>query len=78
MIKTDDKEIQETASPVLPVAEAKGDLVSVTITKFGDGKVSTGVHEAGFGDIYARRGEKILVSKGTALALEAKALAEAD
>lgn len=78
MAKTDDKEVQETASPVLPVAEAKGALVSVTITKFGDGKVSTGVHEAGFGDIYAKRGEKIAVSKGTAASLEAKGLAEAD
>jgi hypothetical protein len=38
MAKADDKEAQETASPVLPAAEQKGDLVSVTITKFGDGQ----------------------------------------
>lgn len=78
MAKSGEKDIQETASPVLPVAEVKGDLVSVTITKFGDGKVSTGVHEPGPGDIYAKRGEKMAVSKGTAQALEAKGLAEID
>lgn len=72
------EDIRETATPVLPKAEPVGDLVEVTITKFGEGKVSTGVHVAGEGDIFASRGEKIMVSKAVAARLEVLGVAEAD
>jgi hypothetical protein len=68
----------ETATPVLPKAEKDPTLVEVTITKFGEGLVSTGVHVTGEGDIYAKRGEKLQVSKATAARLETLGLAEAD
>lgn len=71
-------ETEDTASPVLPVAKPVGTLVEVTITKFGEGKVSTGVHIAGEGDIYAGRGDKIMVSKVIAERLEVLGVAEMD
>jgi len=74
----DDSEQQETETPVLPIAKPEGDLVEVTITKFGEGKVSTGVHVAGEGDIYAVRGDKISVSKEVAARLEVLGVAESD
>jgi len=64
--------------PPAPAEKQSSDLVSITITKFGDGQVSTGRHEAGFGDIYAKRGEKLMVSKSVADSLEKRGLAEAD
>lgn len=71
-------ETKDTPKTVLPVAKPVGDLVEVTITKFGEGKVSTGVHVAGEGDIYAGRGDKIMVSKEVAARLEVLGVAEAD
>jgi hypothetical protein len=71
-------ETEDTQSPVLDIAKPVGDLVEVTITKFGEGKVSTGVHVAGEGDIYAARGDKIMVSKDIASRLETSGFAEAD
>lgn len=71
-------ETKDTATPVLPKAKPVGDLVEVTITKFGEGKVSTGVHVAGEGDIFASRGDKISVSKEIAARLEVLGVAEAD
>lgn len=69
--------VTETASPVLPKAEPKGDLVQVTVTKFGSGLVSTGQRDE-TGDIFAQRGDKLMVSKATAKALEALGFAESD
>lgn len=79
-IETDavEQEVQDTETPVLPVAKPNGNLVEVTITKFGEGKVSTGRHVAGEGDIYASRGDKIMVSKEVAARLEVLGVAEAD
>lgn len=71
------KEVKDTPSPVLPVARPNGDLVKVTITKFGDRRVSTGTRDDA-GDIFARRGDTIMVSKSVADSLEASGLAEAD
>lgn len=68
----------DTATPVVPVAAPNGDLVQVTITKFGEGQVSTGNHIAGEGDEFAKRGTKMWVSKPIANSLEARGLAEAD
>jgi len=68
----------DTATPVVPVAAPNGDLVQVTITKFGEGQVSTGKHVAGEGDEFAKRGDKMWVSKTVASSLEARGLAEAD
>lgn len=73
-----DADQTETKTPVLPKAAPVGDLVEITITKFGEGKVSTGVHIAGEGDIYASRGDKIMVSKDVAIRLEVLGVAEAD
>ncbi|TAL08064.1 MAG: hypothetical protein EPO02_13815 [Nitrospirae bacterium] len=50
--------------------------VKVTIVKFGEGKVSTGEHIAGKGDIMAERGDVITVSKNIADALESKGYGE--
>lgn len=69
-------ETQDTETPILPVAKPVGELVEVTITKFGEGKVSTGMHVAGEGDIYASRGDKIMVSKEVSDSLEARGFAE--
>lgn len=79
-IETDSLEpdIEDTETPVLPAPEPNGGLVEVTITKFGEGKVSTGHHVAGEGDIYASRGDKIMVSKDVAERLEVLGVAEAD
>lgn len=68
---------KETATPVLPKVEPKGDLVPVTVTKFGEGLVSTGQRDEA-GDIFAERGQKLNVSKATAQALEALGFAEID
>jgi hypothetical protein len=50
--------------------------VRVTITKFGDGKVSTGEHVSVKGDVMAKRGEVLETSAEAAAALEAAGLAE--
>lgn len=52
------------------------ELVEVTITKFGDGMVSTGEHIATEGDVKAKRGEKMMVSPSVAADLEARGFAE--
>jgi hypothetical protein len=51
-------------------------LVRVTVTKFGDGKVSTGSHVAETGDAMAAKGTILAVDLPTATALEARGLAE--
>ncbi len=55
-----------------------GDLVRITITKFGDGKVSTGVHVGGQGDVMARRGDVMTVAAICASDLEKLGFAETD
>ena len=67
----------DTDTPTLPVSKPNGQLVEVTVTKFGEGQVSTGERDE-TGDIYARRGDKIMVSKAVAASLEARGLAEMD
>lgn len=52
------------------------DAVKITVTKFGAGKVSSGEHVAGNGDIYLDRGEQAWVDAKTAQALEACGFAE--
>lgn len=68
---------EETVSLALPAVDVTG-LVGITITKFGAGLVSTGQHVAGEGDIFAARGEKMMVSRKVAESLEARGLAEMD
>lgn len=68
---------QDTASPEVPVAKPNGELVTVTITKFGGGQVSTGERDE-LGDVFAKRGEKMKVTKAIAASLEARGLAEMD
>lgn len=65
----------DTETPVLPAAGGEA-RVRVTITKFGDGKVSTGDFVMGKGDIMAKRGDVIEISADCAKALEERALAE--
>lgn len=67
--------MEETPVPVLD-AEQEPELVTVAITKFGDGKVSTGVHVAGEGDKKAKRGDVMTVSASVAESLEKSGLAE--
>lgn len=57
-------------------APQTSETILVTITKFGSGKVSTGHHVAGEGDIMSERGDVLEVSKTVAASLEAKGLAE--
>jgi len=66
---------EDTETPVLP-APTDGPLVRVIITKFGDGKVSTGTFAMGKGDIMARRGDVIEISVDCARSLEEAGLAE--
>jgi len=51
-------------------------LVTVKITKFGAGKVSTGNHIAGEGDELADAGAELRVDADTAEALEERGFAE--
>lgn len=52
------------------------ELVEVTVTKFGEGRVSTGEHIPAEGDVKAKRGEKMMVSPSVAADLEARGFAE--
>lgn len=69
-----------------PVAKVKAPVqrgyieptVKITVTKFGAGKVATGQHEAGFGDVYAKRGDTLMADPATAKRLEQLGFAEAD
>jgi len=70
--------VSKANAPASSVPKPDDDLVEVTITKFGEGKVSTGEHVAGEGDIYAKRGDKLRVSKKVAERLEVLGVAEAD
>lgn len=70
--------VAEANKPAAAAPKVEGDSVEITITKFGDGKVSTGVHVAGEGDIYASRGDKLTVSREVAARLEELGVAEAD
>lgn len=74
----------ETAIPEAPrrgrppkVAEDDG-MVWVTVTKAGDGKVSTGEHVTGVGDQTYARGARFRVPPETAAALEARHFVETD
>ena len=70
-------ETKDTASVNLPVQKANGELVSVTVTKFGAGLVSTGERDME-GDIFAQRGQKMMVSKDVGEKLETLGFAEID
>lgn len=70
-------ETVDTETPVLEVAKPNGDLIEVTVTKFGAGLVSTGERDE-LGDIWAKRGDKMLVSKAVASSLEVRGLAETE
>lgn len=59
-------------------ATQPADTVLVTVTKFGAGKVSTGEHVAGVGDVLAKRGDILEVAKHVAGSLEAKGFAETE
>ena len=50
----------------------------MTVTKAGDGHISTGEHVAGVGDVTFKRGDRFLVPQASVEALEAKHYAEAD
>jgi hypothetical protein len=66
-------------SRISETPEPEGEaLVRITITKFGDGKVSTGKHVGGQGDVMARRGDVMQVSAACASDLEKLGFAETD
>jgi len=56
--------------------EAPKGTVTVKITKFGAGQVSTGEHEPGVGDIMFKHGDTFECSPETAKGLEALGFAE--
>lgn len=70
--------VEKANAPAAAKPKSTSDMVEITITKLGDGKVSTGEHVAGEGDIYASRGEKLMVSPGVVASLEARGFAESD
>lgn len=61
-----------------PKAEAPEGMVWMTVTKAGDGQISTGEHIAGVGDVTFKRGDRFPALPETVAALEAKHFAEAD
>lgn len=67
--------VEETPVPTLEVQQ-KPETVRVTVTKFGDGKISTGEHVSAHGDVKAKRGDTLTVSLSIAEALEKRGLAE--
>lgn len=67
---------EETDTVLDKPAVASSEFVDVVVTKHGEGKVSTGEHIAGQGDVYAPKGHKLKVLLHTAKALEAKGFAE--
>lgn len=74
---TNDADLPDTETPVLPAVRPNGALVEVTVTKFGAGLVSTGERDE-TGDIFAARGQKLMVSKPVATSLETLGFAEID
>lgn len=50
--------------------------VFVTVTKFGEGKVSTGVHVAELGDVMAKKGEVLMCPEADAKVQEKLGLVE--
>lgn len=66
---------QRTAAAKVAAGEVKK-TVQVTVTKFGEGKVSTGVHIATVGDVMAKQGDVLEVAEDIATALEARGFAE--
>lgn len=67
---------EETETHAPPLPRQSINLVKVKVTKFGSGKVSTGVHVTGEGDIMAANGDVLEVSETIAKALESLGLAE--
>jgi len=61
--------------PKQPEAMPEG-YVTVRITKFGDGKVSTGQDIVGVGDIFAKKDDTLVLPLAIATELEKRALAE--
>ena len=59
-----------------PMATPDPEPVLVRVPKLGDGKISTGQHLAGQGDLMFERGETLAVSPAGAVELEARGLAE--
>jgi len=57
-----------------PKEQTKADdgLVECTVTKLGDGKISSGKHVASVGDVKYKRGEKFKVAKEIAESLADK------
>jgi len=75
--KKPETDFTEAEAAATPVPEGEG-LVRITVTKFGDGKVSTGVHVSGQGDVMAHRGDVMKVSAACANDLEKLGFAETD
>jgi hypothetical protein len=61
-----------------PKADTPEGMVWMTVTKAGDGHISTGEHVAGVGDVTFKRGDRFLAPEASVEALEAKHYAEAD
>lgn len=70
-----DDDETETETPVVVKAPRNDPLVWVGITRFGAGKVSTGVHNMEVGDVKAKEGERMQVAKSVAASLEARGFA---
>lgn len=73
---TDDMPAEVIATGVLPAPVAP--MADVTVTKKGDGKISTGVHQAGVGDLTYPRGANIQVPADAVAELEERGWIEAD
>lgn len=71
-----DQEVEAMVPKKARAEMSHGAIVKVRITKFGAGKVSTGVHIAEKGDKMAERDEVIEVAHSVAVTLEERGLAE--
>ena len=70
----EDENDTEQDNSVVPVEVVP--MVSIRVTKFGDGKVSTGRHKGAFGDIMAKRGDVLEVDANVAASMEKTGLGE--
>lgn len=61
-----------------PKAAAPEGMVRCVVTKAGDGKISTGEHITGVGDVTYKRGDEFYALPDTAASLEARHYVETD
>ena len=59
-----------------PKTDDPSDIVKCRVMKLGDGKVSTGQHVSGVGEVHFERGEELTIARSIALGLEDRGYVE--